>query len=314
MKLNILSVVLSLLLIVACEDIVETNLETSSVYLVAPPDSYQTTISTHTFWWDEVQDAEGYNLQIVSPSFDYVERLFLDTNIIANKYDFTLLPGEYQWRVRAYNYSTTTPYSTFSLSIDSTIDISQQIIQLLSPSNFDTTNQTQIQFNWGLLYNATDYSFQLYYQQEKILVKNLIYDTLTEQLLQGDGSYIWEVRGQNEFSNTAYSSRQVYIDTTPPNKPNLILPALNASLPDSTINFEWDRGIISGSSIKDSLYIATDLLMTNIIRNVETSALQYSDSLGPGQYYWRVRSKDRAGNRSPYSNIRNFTIETKIGG
>ncbi|MCD4665383.1 MAG: hypothetical protein K8R68_08930, partial [Bacteroidales bacterium] len=188
---------------------------------------------------------------------------------------------------------------------------SQQIIQLLAPPNFDTTNNTEIQFKWALLYNATDYNFQLYFQNDKLLTTNLIYDTISLDLSEGDGSYSWEVRGQNEFSNTAYSNRSLFIDTTPPNKPNLILPAFNAVLPDSIVNFQWDRGNNSGSSIRDSLYVSTDLLMSNIVRSVYLLNSNYSDSLGPGEYFWRVRSIDKAGNKSLYSNIRNFTIENK---
>lgn len=309
-KIHLPILILSLfILLIACEDIVDPNMANKSVTLLAPPDNFLTTVSTHTLWWEEVEDATGYNLQIVSPSFDYIERLFLDTNITSNKYDYTFLPGEYAWRVSAYNYSTATSYVVHSIIIDSTPDISQQIIQLKSPQDKDTTNITTLLFNWEPLYNADDYNFQLYFEGDKVFTYTTEYDTITRSLTNGDGNYKWEVRGQNAFSNTAYSNRTIYIDTTSPNKPSLIIPDINAILPDTIISFEWDRGVVTGSSIKDSLYIATDISMNNLIRDLYLSDTKYEDSLGPGDYYWQVRSIDKAGNKSGYSFIRKFTIE-----
>jgi len=297
-----------LITIIGCEAVIDPNMANKSVNLLAPPDNFHTTISTHTLWWDEVDDATGYNLQVVSPSFDYIERLFLDTNITTNKYDYTFLPGEYSWRVRAYNYSTNTSYVVHSLIIDSTPDISQQIIQLKYPQNNDTTNNISFLFNWDPLYNADDYNFQLYYEGIKIFTSVTEYDTISSILNNGEGNYHWEVRGQNAFSNTAYSSRTLYIDTTSPNTPSPITPDINAILTDTIINFEWSRGVVIGSSIKDSLYIATDISMNNLVRDLYLSDTHYQDSLGPGDYYWRVRSIDKAGNKSGYSFIRKFTI------
>ncbi|MCD4664836.1 MAG: hypothetical protein K8R68_06150, partial [Bacteroidales bacterium] len=90
MKTRIISILLILLTFMACKDIIEDDLTRQSVNLLAPPDAFHTTISTHSFWWDVVEGSEGYNLQIVSPSFDYIERLFLDTNITFNRYDYSL--------------------------------------------------------------------------------------------------------------------------------------------------------------------------------------------------------------------------------
>jgi len=300
-----------LLTIYACEDIVEDDLSKKSVVLLAPPDGFHTTITTNTFWWEVVDGCTGYNLQIVSPSFDFIEQLFLDTNIVINKWDFSLLPGEYEWRVRGYNNTSSTPFVVNSIIIDSTMDISQQIIQLLLPSDNDTSNITTYQFKWDLLYNADDYNFQLYFEGNKYFTKITTNDTVIKSLNEGDGIYKWEVRGQNAFSNTAYSSRTLFIDTTPPNKPILDLPDNLSSLPDSIIYFEWNHEMTTGSSIKDSLYIATDLLMNNLIRSTFLAYPNYEDSLGPGDYFWQVRSIDKASNKSEYSDIWKFTILEK---
>ncbi|MBN1339749.1 MAG: hypothetical protein JXA03_10525 [Bacteroidales bacterium] len=310
MKKTILIAIILLLGVAGCKDILEDDLTGRAVELMAPPDSYQTTLNTHTFWWQAVEGAEGYDLQIVSPGFDYIERLFLDTSITVLKYDYTLLPGLYQWRVRAWNYSTSTAWSVRTLTIDSTSDISGEIVQLLSPADHDTTAQTQQLFQWQELYNADDYNFQLYYSSTKILSQVAEAGQMTATLSAGNGAYRWEVRGQNDFSNTAYYGRDIFLDTTPPAAPVPEMPLNGEVLADSLITFQWTReGASGGSSIKDSLYIYSDQQMLNIIRNLFLAQTAYQDSLGPGTFYWRLRSIDKAGNKSGYSTLRSFTVQ-----
>ena len=52
-----------------CDDIFEDDISTENISLYAPSDSIVTKIITHTFWWEEVEGADEYNLQIVTPDF-----------------------------------------------------------------------------------------------------------------------------------------------------------------------------------------------------------------------------------------------------
>ena len=296
------------LLFQGCEAFIETDLKEEIVVLRSPPDGLTTTISTQTFWWNYVDGADRYSLQIVSPSFSYTERLILDTLIEQNKYSFSLIPGTYEWGVSAMNYSSQTLYSVHRLVIDSTNDISQETIFLVEPATNDTTNDTTIRFKWMPLYNAEDYNFQLFFNGNMFVSYNWLFDTITQVLDQGDGSYEWKVRGQNAFSNTAYSLRLLYLDTTPPNKPILLQPVNESVLADTIISFGWDRGLETGSSIKDSIYIYVDQFPGSILVAKLVNQPAYSDSLGPGEYYWRVRSLDAAGNKSNYSDIGHFFV------
>jgi hypothetical protein len=256
-----------------------------------------------------MQFAEAYQLQLVTPSFQYTERLILDTIIEENKFIWNLTPGEYEWRVRGHNYSYYSGYNIRSLTIDSTNDISQDYIILIEPSNKDTTNSTDFFFRWQKLYNANDYNFQVFHEGSMIYSVNTIADTVSFSLTEGDGSYSWQVRGQNSVSNTPYSSREIYLDTDPPPTPMPEYPGNNVTLPDTVIILQWQRPEHGGSSIKDSLYIATDFFMTQLIVKEYISATTYSDSLGPGTYFWQLRSIDAAGNKSDYSIPWTFIIE-----
>jgi len=80
-------------------------------------------------------------------------------------------------------------------------------------------------------------------------------------------------------------------------------------LTDTINTLFWNRGTETGSSITDSLYIYNDSLMTNLNTGIYTTGTSYSDSLGVGSYFWRVRSIDAATNKSNYSALNKFTIQ-----
>lgn len=304
----ILILIFNLTVIVGCDDIIERNISDVTVVVHSPPDSLISTLVTQVFWWNEVDGADYYNLQIVSPSFSYILQLVTDTNIYGTKFSYSLNPGNYEWRIKALNFAYETPFTTQMLIIDSTPDISHQVIRLLGPADLDTTNKTQFLFDWEKLYNAQNYHFQILYENQSYISEILSYDSITHFLNAGDGSYQWKIRGQNSTSNTPYSSRTLFIDTSSPGIPQLILPEANSALKDSIISFSWKRGEHYGSSVRDSLFIAKDSLFNNAVLSIIVNGTCYQDSLGKGNYFWRVSSSDKAGNWSGYSGSRKFSI------
>jgi len=303
---------LYLVLITGCEDVFEKNISSDRVVLLSPPDSLISTLVYQNFWWQEVTGADYYTLQIVSPSFANIIQLFADTTLYSNKFNYSLLPGTYEWRVKAVNFGYETPYTINRLIIYSTPDISHQTIRLIVPPDLDTSNQTILFFDWEGLYNADNYNFQLYFKDVEVISQLVAEDSVTHSLMEGDGSYTWKVRGQNSTSNTPYSSRSIYLDTQAPGTPQLVAPAANATLPDTIITFIWNRPPHEGSSIRDSLVIATDSLLTFPVITVFLPYTNYQDSLGKGIFFWRVRSIDKAGNHSEYTVIRKLIIKTKF--
>ena len=61
----ILTTLLAIKWMSCTRDIVEINLEGKYVAVIAPQENYVTTTLTHTFWWEELEGATGYELQIV---------------------------------------------------------------------------------------------------------------------------------------------------------------------------------------------------------------------------------------------------------
>jgi len=95
----------------SCEEVLEPSLESKKVISLAPVDNLISVNASQTFYWETLQGATKYQLQIVSPRFDSIVQLISDTSILINQFTFSLAKGNYQWRVRAINNSTSSNYS-----------------------------------------------------------------------------------------------------------------------------------------------------------------------------------------------------------
>src|SRR5882724_4390572 len=102
-----IATILILLVVSSCEEALETSLTNNKVVLLAPANNLVTTSTLQSFHWNEMQGANTYELQIVSPGFDSIAKFIVDTTVAGFMYNTTLDQGVYQWRVRAKNNSTT---------------------------------------------------------------------------------------------------------------------------------------------------------------------------------------------------------------
>ena len=292
----------------SCTDIIEPNISNEKVNLLAPADGLITDYSTQTFWWDEVVNANEYQLQVVTPDFNFIERLIIDTIIQYNKFSLPLYPAEYQWRVKALNYSYSTRFTTWSLMIDSTVDLTNQAVVLFNPIDNDTTNNLYILFNWGKMYNAESYIFQLDKNGSQIRDESLLENEYSENNLN-DGSYTWRVKAINEISETNFFSRSFFIYTKTPEVPDLEIPVNNSEFGvDDLVQFSWIRDNESIPSLVDNLIVAEDSLFIQTVIDIDCTNPNYQSLFTTGTYYWKVNSTDKAGNSSAYSPYRRFIV------
>lgn len=300
-----LAFVAGVILYSCTKDVIEPDLSKETITLLAPANGYETTILTHLFWWEEVKDAEKYNLQIVSTGFSAIQDLLLDTNLTNNKFTFTLPPGLFEWRVKAFNSSSESAYSVFSLVIDSTADLSGQTIVLLSPANNLLTRTMLQTFKWDTLYNAEEYRFQVINSSSQTIIDViLIKDSTTFAL--NEGTYTWQVRAQNATSNSLYSSRTITVDTTAPAVSVQTFPANNDTI-TGTDSLAWAR---ASSAIGDSLFIYPDSLVSSPLYKGYSTDVDYTFSGTINQdYFWRLRSVDAAGNWSTKGTLRKFWVK-----
>ncbi|MGD1848245.1 MAG: hypothetical protein ACFB10_22865 [Salibacteraceae bacterium] len=305
----------SLLLVGACEDLTEEDLRDEVVVVMAPADESITTQLPPTFWWEAVDGALQYQLQVVQPQFDSIVTLVADSTITSNQSSsITLDPGTYQWRVRALNASSESCWTTSTLTVDSSDVLTGQTVILGNPVAGALLNTDPPTFTWDVLLGAEEYRFQLY---ENDLNGTKLYDitgiagnsyTPTDSLLEG--VYEWGVRAEKAGSVTQYSYATFQIDLTAPavSLPNS--PASNSVITQgTTINFNWLQAPDNGTATFDTLYIAGDSLFSNIEFKGEFISPGYSDTLSVGNHFWRLRTFDAAGNSSNFSNSFRVTVQ-----
>jgi hypothetical protein len=118
MKIKIKLILLSLALICkACSILMEEELTQKQVSIIMPLNEMISSSEVQTFWWLPVEGATEYKIQIVLSGFEQPVKFISDTAIAVTKYEITLDPGRYEWRIRASNSFSSTSYLTYSLTV-----------------------------------------------------------------------------------------------------------------------------------------------------------------------------------------------------
>ena len=315
-KFIFIIILVEVLFLGSCTLILEEDIQNQIVLLNSPGDGFETYMSSQTFWWESVNGAMSYNLQIVNPGFENPNFLLLDTNLTKTKFYYSLNPGNYEWRVMAYNSAYTTQYSKRSLTITETPDLTGQVIVIKTPGNNLQTNISALFFSWYSIAQANYYQIEIkspdWNGSTIIGPLKTNEDTITIKL--DEDSYEWGVQAFNDLSNSLISKRAFTVDTTRPRIPELNLPLDESLFPTGIVVFSWQRPDESGTTISDSLIIASDSTFesSTVIVKLFTSNTQYSTDMDvEGIYYWKVQSFDAAGNRSESSLIRSIIISNE---
>ncbi|TWI94533.1 hypothetical protein JN11_04643 [Mucilaginibacter frigoritolerans] len=301
-------------LLSSCDDIIEPSISKSIVNPEAPANQYVSTNYNINFWWDPVNHALTYHLQVVTPTFAAPGNLILDTVIAANKFSFTMSPGNYQWRVMAENGSSQTAYSTpksFTIALSS---ITQQTVLLNAPANNSLTNQSSTTFQWGSLYGATQYRLEIdtnNFANANSLVLNQAYSGQQVNFtFPKNQAYQWRVRAENDTAQSQWSAINIVtFDNIPPAAPTLISPA-NAATVSLPVSLQWNA---SATAVKYKVYIfqSDSVTLYNSSFPVQVTTTSYSFNLGTSgsKVYWKVTAFDAAGNESAASTLNNFVLQ-----
>lgn len=294
--------------VTSCTDIVSTNLSRSFITILAPANNFVSQNYTQQFWWQEVEGADNYNLQIVKPSFAAGQQLIVDTTISGNRYSQTLQPGTYQWRVRAQNNTSNTDYVTYNLTIDSTLNLSNQLVLLNTPTdNFyaDTLSQD---FSWFAMPNATEYIFRILTPSGVQIGNSLSTPTTAiSYTFPGEGTYKWRVSALNSQSSSPATEYTITIDITQPIIPVLTFSPINDTTRLKPVPLSWNSLEANASY---NLQISTDSTFTSVVKDTTTSDLSYNfhNPITNQFYFWRLRAIDLAMNTGAYSERRKFKV------
>jgi hypothetical protein len=305
------------LAMISCDDIIEHDISNDSVTLISPLNEAEIESNVVAFKWNALEHADKYRIQV----FGVNQALALDSIVDTSHLTIPMAEGSYQWRVRGENSAYVSAYSwSMGFTLIESSNLENQQVILSSPGNALYTNNSNITCTWESLQAADDYTFELVnvtegnivtHHQENITGTSF---SLSSTLLNEDAQYSWKVKAVNAEGSTQFSSRNLYRDTVVPNASVNAQPVNNSiQIAGQQINFSWsqvsDTGIIQ-SPVSYIIEIANDSGFANVIlTSPSLSVNSYQTNFtATGDYYWRVRATDMAGNQSVNSSYFKFTI------
>lgn len=300
----------------SCEDILEEDITNDIINPISPTEGTVIESNVVNFQWNALDGADNYRVQL----FDNNQVIVLDSLVSQTNLSYPIGSGNFKWRVRGENFGYQSTYSLpISFSAILSTNLATQQVLLSSPSNTFYTNTNSINLAWQDLTSADTYSVEvinitngstIVYQQSALTATFL---NLSNTVFSSDGEYLWKVKAVNATSETPFASRTIFIDRTIPNQPQLSLPANNSiQLINQAITLNWTTAADSGT-IQSALNYVIEFSNTNTFTTIIQSSNASTNSLqqtftSVGDYYWRVKTLDTAGNISTYSSVFKFTI------
>lgn len=313
---------LIMLLAVACKkDFITKDIKNETVNIIAPADNLVTPNNTITFWWDEVDGAEYYNLQIVKPNFNAIQQLIVDTNVAGTKFIQTFTPGTYQWRIKAINNAGSTAFFTRTLIIDTTSNLANVTVASLSPNNNYLTGNKSFTFSWSALNAASYYQLEVKDVAGNIIINpsNISTTSYTHTFTNStDVVYTWRIKAYNSFSNSSYNTARTFtIDVTAPSPSSPINPLYGTSVSAVNDTLKWTRA--NSDTQSDSIVVSLDSNFTTYLTRAKvydtklkisslSPQLSYPSPGGNNYYWWRIISIDSVRNISSPSNRYKFKL------
>ena len=313
------NILLALLLTLyySCDDVFEEDIENDLVQIVSPNEGDTIEGNTVEFNWQALDGADDYRVQVINDNqLTVLDSLVSTTNLSVN-----INAGNYQWRIKGENFAYSTQYTfPVNFSVVDSEDLTNQNVDLLTPSENFYTNSTNIILTWSSIATADSYSLEILKNdsgQQTVLQETNITTTsfnVPSSTFDEDAEYIWKIKAVNSMSESAFSERMIFLDTSIPSQASLVSPTNSETLTDTTVDFNWLLGSDTGSiqsARKSRIEVSMDINFSTQVfseEDLETNSYQYTFS-DTGTYYWKVRISDDAGNVGDYSAVSSFTIE-----
>jgi WD40 repeat protein len=134
------------------------------------------------------------------------------------------------------------------------------------------------------------------------------------------GSYTWRARAKDSAGNASdWSSTRAFTVQPPPNNRPPAVPELVAPADGATVSPTPTLRVRLSDPDNDQVQAVIEVRSgSEVVRTLETgfvasgseASVSVDPSLEAGDYTWRARAKDSAGNESEWSNTRAFTVQT----
>lgn len=193
-------------------------------------------------------------------------------------------------------------------------DITNDMVELISPINFEKIESNVVTFKWNSLSDTDNYRIQIFKTDKTKVLDSLISKTnLTYPMLKG--KYQWRVRAENSAYQSSYSLHADFsvIESTDLGKQQIILknPADNYYTKSISQTCNWD-------ALKMADYYVFELLnVTNgetiVIPETKTTnstfTINNTDLSAEAKYQWKVKGVNELSETETLFSIRTFSVD-----
>ena len=166
-----------------------------------------------------------------------------------------------------------------------------------------------LSFQWPAVTGATGYRAQVFAATsfDNFLLNKVVEEPRVEWNALPDDDYVLRLRGIDELGLEGIDGDHRFTINARPEPPALLEPIAGALLYDEPPNFWWS---IPEGVVTFHLQVATDPAFNNLALELpEHSQSRFRpDELTPGEYFWRIASKDERGEKGPFGDALAFRI------
>ncbi|MFD1602351.1 hypothetical protein ACFSJW_22030 [Flavobacterium artemisiae] len=193
-------------------------------------------------------------------------------------------------------------------------DISNDILQIISPTKDALIESNVVNFKWNSLKGADKYRVQVFESNETLVLDSLTTKTNLTLPLEA-GSYIWRVRAENYAYQSTYSFPSNFATNIPDDLTNqqviLLTPDNDKYLNFTNITLNWEQLAkatsysvrVVNSATGQEVYTQTDV--------TDTSLTLGAPALADGNYEWRVKAKNADTETKQYG-AKRFNIDKTV--
>ncbi|MBN1824066.1 MAG: lamin tail domain-containing protein [Endomicrobiales bacterium] len=230
------------------------------------------------------------------------------------------LPNEstYYWQIRVFdNASNSSDWSqTYAFCADTTAPPSPSLSQ---PLDELTTNYQNITFSWStvidsgpaglenyLIELSTSQGFDTVRYSSTSAIPSITISAVTD-------SYYWRVFALDRAGNYSVPSttRSIIIDIDGPPAPVHTSPLNGSATNQLSLSLNWDVSSDFPSGIQDyELLVSTSPDFGSVYASSTTALTSFATSYNEGIFYWKLRSRDNAGNFGVFSSSFSLIIDT----
>lgn len=191
-------------------------------------------------------------------------------------------------------------------------DISNDTIQIISPTKDAKIESNVVNFKWNTIKGADKYRIQIYESNEVLLLDSLTTKTSITLPLEA-GNYMWRVRGENYAYESIYSFPSNFLTTIPDDLTNQQV-ILSSPENDKFVNYinvtlNWEALAKATSYSVKVVNTATGQEVYSKPDLTDTSLTLALATLADGNYEWRLKAKNTDSETKQYS-ARKFNIDT----